>query len=320
MIGKILWLLATLLLTHAHLAEAQQPKKVPRIGWLAFGNPKADRQQPFLEGLRSLGWVEGKNIAIERRFANENYTRVQETAAELVRLNVDVIVVRDSVAIGPAMRASNTIPIVMLVSGDPVADGRIDSLARPGGNVTGVTNISPQLSGKRLELLKEVVPGASRVAVLGPLTDSTWDHFLNAARQLGVWLQRLKVQEADQFVNAFQSAIKGRSSGLIVLPSPITNNHRREIVNLAAEHRLPTMYGVNWYIMSGGLMSYGPNLAALQRRAAYQVDKILKGAKPADLPVEQPTKFELFINLKAAKQIDLTIPPNVLARADSVVK
>jgi putative tryptophan/tyrosine transport system substrate-binding protein len=171
-----------------------------------------------------------------------------------------------------------------------------------------------------LELLKEVVPGASRVSVLGPLTDSTWDQFLSAARQLGVWVQPLKVQEADQFVNAFQSAIKGRSNGLIVLPSPITNYHRREIVKLAAEHRLPTLYGVNWYVTRGGLMSYGPNLAALQRRAAYHVDKILKGAKPADLPVEQPTKFELFINLKAAKQIDLTIPPNVLARADSVIK
>jgi putative ABC transport system substrate-binding protein len=158
------------------------------------------------------------------------------------------------------------------------------------------------------------------MAVIGPLTDSTWDQFLSAARQLGVRLQPLKVQEAAQFVNAFQAAIKGRSNGLIVLPSPITNSHRREIGNLAAEHRLPTMYGVNWYVTSGGLMSYGPNLAALQRRAAYLVDKILKGARPADLPVEQPRTFELFINLKAAKQIDLTIPPNVLARADSVIK
>jgi putative tryptophan/tyrosine transport system substrate-binding protein len=206
MIGKILWLLATLLLTHVQFAEAQQPKKVPRIGLLAIGNTKDPRPQPFLEGLRSLGWVEGKNIVIERRFANENYTRVQENAAELVRLNVDVIVVRDSVAIGPAMRASNIIPIVMLVSGNPVADGQVASLARPGGNVTGVTNISPQLSGKRLELLKEVVPRASRVAILGPLTDSTWGQFLSAARHLGVRLQPLKVQEADQLVNAFESA------------------------------------------------------------------------------------------------------------------
>ena len=175
MIGKILWLLATLLLAHVQLAEAQQPKKVPRIGWLAFGTLRPIAGQPFFEGLRSLGWIEGKNITIERRYANESYARLAEIAAELVRLKVDVIVVRDSVAIGPAMQATNTIPIVMLVSGDPVADGLIDSLARPGGNVTGLTNISPQLSGKRLELLKEVVPGASRVAVLGPGADSKLD-------------------------------------------------------------------------------------------------------------------------------------------------
>jgi putative tryptophan/tyrosine transport system substrate-binding protein len=245
MIGKILWLLATLLLAHVQLAEAQQPKKVPRIGWLAFGNPKADRQQTFFEGLRSLGWVEGKNITIERRYANGSYTLLPEIAAELVRLKVDVIVVRDSVAIGPAMRASNTIPIVMLVSGDPVADGRIISLARPGGNVTGLTNISPQLSGKRLELLKEVAPGASRVAVLGPLTDSTWNHFRSAAQQLRVRLQELQVHKSEEFVSAFEAATKGGSNALIVLPSPITNSHRGEIVNLAAKHRLPGMYGVN---------------------------------------------------------------------------
>ena len=320
MIEKILWLLATLLLAHVQLAEAQQPKKVPRIGWLAFGTPTLDRQQPFFEGLHSLGWIEGKNMRIERRYANESYTRLGEIAAELVRLKVNLIVVRDSIAIRPAMRASNTIPIVMLVSGDPVADGIIDSLARPGGNLTGLTNISPQLSGKRLELLKEVVPGASRVAVLGPGADSKLTQFQSAAQQLGVRLQAQQVQKADQLIGAFEAAMKARSNALIVVPSPITNSHRHEIVSLAAKHRLPAIYAVNRYVISGGLMSYGPSIAALSHRGAYFADKILKGTKPADLPVEQPSKFELLINLKAAKQIDLTIPPNVLARADRVIK
>jgi putative tryptophan/tyrosine transport system substrate-binding protein len=319
MIGKILWLLATLLLAHIQLAEAQQPKKVPRIGWLAFGPPRDDRQ-PFLEGLRSFGWIEGNNITIERRYANERYTQLPEIAAELVRLKVDVIVVRDSVANAHAAQATKTIPIVVVVSSDPVAEGLIDSLARPGGNITGLTNISPQLSGKRLELLKEVVPGASRVAVFGPRADSRRNELLSAAEHLGVRLQALQVQKSDQFVNAFEAATKGHSNALIVQPSPLTNYHRNEIVSLAAKHRLPAVYGVHWYVTAGGLMSYGPSITALNHRAAYYVDKILKGAKPADLPVEQPTKFELFINLKAAKQIGLTIPPHVLARADKVIK
>jgi putative ABC transport system substrate-binding protein len=320
MIGKILWLLAALLLLHVQLAEAQQPKKPPRIGWLAFGSPKADRRQPFIEGLRSLGWIEGKNIAIERRYANERYTQLPDIAAELVRLKVDVIVVRDSVAIAHAAQATKTIPIVVVVSSDPVAQGLIDSLARPGGNTTGLTNISPQLSGKRLELLKEVVPGASRVAVIGPRADTRANELHSVAHHLGIQLQALQVQKSDQFVNAFEAAIKGRSNALIVQPSPLTNYHQKEIVGLAAKHRLRAMYGVNRYVVRGGLMSYGPNIAELHHRAAYYVDKILKGTKPADLPVEQPTKFEFFINLNAAKQIDLTIPPNVLARADSVIK
>ena len=320
MIGKILWLLATLLLSYVQLAEAQQPKKVPRIGWLDYGPPRPNRGQSFLEGLRSLGWIEGKNIIIERRYANESNTQLPEIAAELVHLKVDVIVVPDSVAIAHAAQATKTIPIVLVVSSDPVADGLIDSLARPGGNITGLTNISPQLSGKRLELLKEVVPRASRVAVLGPRADSRRNELLSAAEHLGVRLQALQVQKSDQFVNAFEAAIKGRTNALIVPPSPLTNYHRNEIVSLAAKHRLPAVYGVDRYVMSGGLMSYGPNLAALQHRAAYYVDKILKGTKPADLPVEQPTKFELLINLKTANQIALTIPHNVLARADRVIK
>ena len=320
MIGKILWLFAALLLALTHVAEAQQPKKLPRIGWLAFGSPKADRRQPFIEGLRSLGWIEGKNIIIERRYANESYTQLPVIAAELVRLKVDVIVVRDSIASAHAAQASKTIPIVVSVSSDPVAAGLIDSLARPGGNITGLTNISRPLSGKRLELLKETVPGVSLIAVLGPPDHSNWSELQLAAQHLGVRLKSVPVQTADEFVKAFEEGIKVHSKALIVLPSPITNYHQKEIVSLAAKHRLPAMYGVNPYVLRGGLMSYGPNIAALHHRAAYYVDKILKGTKPADLPVEQPTKFELFINLKAAKQIGLTIPPNVLARADRVIK
>jgi putative tryptophan/tyrosine transport system substrate-binding protein len=318
MIGKILWLLATLLLAQVQLAEAQQPKKVPRIGWLAFGHPKSDRGKPFLEGLRSLGWVEGKTIIIERRYANESYTQLTELTADLVGLKVDVIVVRDSLTIRFVMQATKTIPIVIVSSGDPVGDGLIDSLARPGGNVTGLTNISVELYGKRLELLKEVVPRASNVAVLGPRAYS--NQLQSSAQALGVRLQPLPIKKPDPFVNAFEAALKARSNALMVLPSPITNYHRREIVSLAAKHRLPAMYAVSWYVVGGGLMSYGPHLPTLHHRAAHYVDKILKGANPAYLPVEQPTKFEFFINLKAAKQIDLTIPPNVLARADSVIK
>jgi putative tryptophan/tyrosine transport system substrate-binding protein len=318
---KTVLLLIGFISASIHFAEAQQSSKIPRIGWLAFfGNPAADRRQPFFEGLRSLGWVEGKNISIERRYGNESYTLLAEVATELVRLKVDLIVVRDSVAIRPAMKATKTIPIVMPVSEDPITDGLVDSLAQPGGNVTGLTNISAQLSGKRLELLKEVVPGASRVAVLGPRADSKWTQFESAAQHLGVRVQSLQVQKVDQFVNAFEAAIKGRSKGIIVMPSSFNSFHRGEIISLAAKYRLPAMYGVNLFVMSGGLMSYGPSLAELNHRAAYYVDKILKGAKPADLPVEQPTKFEFFINLKTAKQIGLTIPPNVLARADSVIK
>jgi putative ABC transport system substrate-binding protein len=319
---NVLWLLTVLVLASIHLAEAQQQKKVPRIALLAFGTFEADRprQQPFLQGLRDLGWIEGQNISIERRYANESYNQLPDIAAELVRLRVDVIVVRDSVAIRPVTQATKTIPIVIAVSGDPVEAGLIDSLARPGGNITGLTNISPQLAGKRLELLKETVPGVSSVAVLGPPDHQDWKEFAFTARQLGVRLQALRVQKADQFEKAFEAAKRERAKAVIVLPSPTTNFHREQIVSLAAKSRLPAMYAVSAYVTVGGLMSYGPSLPALHRRAAYYVDRILKGTKPADLPVEQPTKFEFVINLKAAKQIGLTIPPNVLARADKVIR
>jgi putative tryptophan/tyrosine transport system substrate-binding protein len=317
-----LCLLCALLLALSVPAAAQQPKKVPRIGLLAFGTSEGDRprQQPFLEGLRDLGWIEGQNIAIERRYANENYNRLPDIAAELVHLRVDVIVVGDSVAIRPVAQATKTIPIVITVSGDPVEAGLIDSLARPGGNITGLSNISPQLAGKRLELLKETVPGVSSVAVLGPPDHQDWKELAFAAQQLRVRLQVLQVQKADQFEKAFEAARSERAKALIVLPHATTNFHREQIVSLAAKGRLPAMYGVSAYVAVGGLMSYGPSLPALHRRAAYYVDRLLKGAKPADLPVEQPMKFELVINLKTAKQIGLTIPPNVLARANRVIR
>jgi ABC-type uncharacterized transport system substrate-binding protein len=316
-----LWLLTVFLLASVHFAEAQ-PKKTPRIGLLSFATSEADRprEQPFLEGLRDLGWIEGQNIAIERRYANASYKQLPDIATELVRLRVDVIVVRDSVAIRSATQATNTIPIVAAVSGDPVESGLIDSLARPGRNITGLTNISPQLAGKRLELLKEAVPGVSSVAVLGPPDNPDWKEFAFAAQQLRVRLQPLQVQKADQFEKAFEAARRERAKALIVLLSPTTNYYREKIVSLAAEGRLPAMYGVRAYVTVGGLMSYGPSLPALHRRAAYYVDRILKGAKPADLPVEQPMKFDFVINLKTATQIGLTIPPNVLARADKVIK
>jgi putative ABC transport system substrate-binding protein len=318
----LVYALPVLILAIIHLAESQEPKKIPRIGLIAFGTAEADRprQQSFLEGLRDLGWIEGQNISIERRYANENYNQLPHIAADLVRLRVHVIVVRDSIAIRPAMEATKTIPIVMAVSGDPVETGLIDSLARPGGNITGLTNISPQLAGKRLELLKETVPGVSSVAVLGPPVHPDWKEVVFAAQQQRVRLQTLQVERVEQFEKAFEAARRERAKALIVLPHPITNYHREEIIRLAAKGRLPAMYGVSEYVTVGGLMSYGPSVPVLRRRAAYYVDKILKGTKPADLPVEQPMKFEFVINLKTAKQIGLTIPPNVLARADKVIR
>ncbi|HEX2930873.1 MAG TPA: ABC transporter substrate-binding protein [Candidatus Binatia bacterium] len=312
-----------LLLASAHLAEAQQqPKKIPRIALVAFGTSEADnpRQKVFLQSLRDLGWIEQQDISIERRYANESYGQLVDIANELVRLRVDVIVVRDSVAIRPVMQSTKTIPIVMAVSGDPVAAGLINSLARPGGNITGLTNISPQLAGKRLELLKEAVPKVSNVAALGSPDQQDWKEFALAAQQIRIRLKALRVESAHQFDELFNIARRDRANGLIVLPSSLTNLHREQIVSLAVKNRLPAMYGVKGYVTVGGLMSYGPNLADLHGRAAYYVDKILKGAKPGDLPVEQPKKFEFVINLNAAKQIGLTIPPNVLARADKVIR
>ncbi|HEY6363902.1 MAG TPA: ABC transporter substrate-binding protein [Candidatus Binatia bacterium] len=270
--------------------------------------------------LRELGYIEGQNIAIERRYANESRNRLPDLAADLVRLRVDVIVVNNSAAIRPAMEATKMIPIVMAVSSDPVGAGIIDSLARPGGNITGLSNVSPQLAGKRLELLKEAVPQVSSVAVLGSPGHSDWKELAFAALQQRVRLQALHVKEPEQFEESFEAARRERAKALIVLTQPTTNLHREKIVSLAAKGRLPAMYGMSGYVTAGGLMSYGASLPALQRRAAYYVDRILKGAKPADLPVEQPMKFEFFINLKTAKQLGLAIPPSLLFQADKVIE
>jgi putative tryptophan/tyrosine transport system substrate-binding protein len=303
-------------------ADAQAPAKVPRIGWLQSGFPlsEATRQgSPFFQALRALGWVEGQNITVEARYGEERADRLHELAAELVQLRVDVIVAGDSAAIRAAKQATRTIPIVMTVSGDPVRAGYVASLARPGGNITGLSNLTPQLTGKRLEFLTEVIPGLSRLAVLGPPGAPDWPELAAATQAVGVQLLALKVDRPEEFGGAFEAAAKERAEALIVLPAPITNRYRRRLVDFAALHRLPAMYPLKAYVQ-GGLMAYGPSIPDLYRRAATYVDKILKGAKPADLPVEQPTTFELVINLKTAEALGLTIPPTLLFQADEVIR
>ena len=307
-------------------SEAQQAKKVPRIGFLGGASPAAlsARTEAFRQGLRELGYVEGKNIVIEYRYAEGKLDRLSELAAELVRLKVDVIVTAGPTATRPAKEATGTIPIVMAYDADPVGSGFVSSLARPGGNVTGLSTVRVELSGKRLELLKEAIPKLSRVAVFwNPTTPGSAEGLKEievAAQSLGLKLQPLEVRSPNDFDGAFQAATRGRAGALMILGDPITFIHRRRIVDLAAKSRLPTIGGQIEFAEAGSLMFYGPNDADMYRRAATYVGKILKGAKPADLPVEQPIKFELVINLKTAKQIGVTIPPNVLARADRVIR
>jgi putative ABC transport system substrate-binding protein len=319
-------LVAVILLAVWESAEAQQPAKVPRIGFLIASSPSAiaPRMDAFREGLRELGYVEGKNIVIEPRYANGKSDHLPALAAELVGLKVDVIVSSGPTATRPAKGATSTIPIVMTFDDDPVGSGFVASLARPGGNITGLSTLSPELSGKQLELLKEIVPKLSRVTVIGTSARQGTAQALKemelAAGALKVKLQFLDVQNPKDIELAFRAASKGRADALLVLQSPVFNSHRAEIAELAIKHRLPATYPRREFVEDGGLMSYGVNFLDLDRRAAAYVDKILKGTKPADLPVEQPKKFDFIINLKAAKQIGLTIPPNVLARADKVIK
>jgi putative ABC transport system substrate-binding protein len=307
-------------------ATAQQPPKVPRIGFLGAASPSANtpRTDAFRQGLRELGYVEGKNIVIEYRWAEGKFDRLPDLAAELVRLKVDVVVTAGSAATRPAKGATVTIPIVMAQDNDPVGDGFVASLARPGGNITGLSTLAPELSGKRLELLKESAPRLSRVAVFGSSTNPGTAQALRetelAAGAFGVKLQYLEVRDPPDIETAFREALKGRADAVLVLGSAVLTSQRKQIAELAAKSRLPTISYLPEFAEDGGLMTYGANIRDLFHRAATYVDKILKGAKPADLPVEQPKKFELIINLKAAKQIGLTIPPNVLARANRVIR
>ena len=311
-------------------AEAQQPTKIPRIGYLGGTSPSfsAARTEAFRQGLRELGYVEGKNIVIEWRHHEGKLDRLPVLAAELVRLKVDIIITVGPPAARAAKEATVTTPIVMMQVGDPVGSGFVASLARPGGNITGLSSLAPELSGKRLELLKEILPKLSRVAVFGSSTSPDNAQSLRevdlVAAALKVKLQYLEVRDdryPKDIETAFRAASKGRAEVVLMMVAPaVASSRRTEIADLAVKSRLPVIYNGRANVEAGGLMSYGVNLPDLDRRAATYVDKILKGAKPADLPVEQPTKFEFVINLNAAKQIGLTIPPSVLARADRVIK
>ncbi len=316
-------LVATLTLISFHRAEAQQPKKVHRIGMLASGSVLSAkiRNDAFRQGLRDLGYVEGQNIVIEYRYAEGETVRFPDLAAELVRLKMDVIVTVSTPGVLAAKKATRTIPIVFVSVNDPVASGVVASLAHPGGNITGLSTLAPELGGKKLELLKETFPKVTRVAYLwNPDSPAGLSEMQAAAQALGLQLQSLEVRSSNDFDSAFEAVLRERAHALITSPNPVVITHHKRIVEFAAERRLPAMYYDREFVEAGGLMSYGPDYSDLYRRAATYVDKILKGAKPADLPVEQPMKFELVINLKTAKQISVTIPQSVLFRADKVIK
>jgi putative ABC transport system substrate-binding protein len=320
------FLAAVILLAVAAIAEAQQLTKIPRIGYLSAGSLSvgAARREAFRHGLRELGYVEGKNISIEWRSAEGKLDRLPGLASELVQLKVNVIVTGGGTVTRAAKELTTTIPIVMAFDNDPVGNGFVGSLARPGGNITGLSTHYPEISGKQLELLKETVPKLSRVAVLGtstgPVTAQSLRETELAAGAFGVKLQYLDVLGPKDIETAFRAASKGRADAVLVLVGGILFSQRPQVVNLAVKTRLPAIYARPEFVEDGGLMTYGVNISDLFRRAATYVDKILKGTKPANLPVEQPIKFEFIINLKAAKQIGLTIPPNVLVRADKVIR
>ena len=309
-------------------ADTQQATKVPRVGYLAASSrsdPQVQRNlDAFRQGLRDLGYVEGQNIAIEHRFAEGKWERLPDLAAELVSLKVDLIVALVTPAVRAAKLATGTIPIVMMGVIDPIATGFVASLARPGGNITGLSMMAPELVGKQMQLLKELVPKVSRVAVLwNPANPGNAPQLREAevaARALRVQLQPLEAREPSEIDSAFAEMTRKRAGALIVLVDTMLSAHRTRVADLAVKNRLPAVYGVRAHAEAGGLMAYGVNLADLSKRAATYVDKILKGAKPADLPVEQPTRFELVVNLKTAKALGLTIPQSVLLRADQVIE
>ena len=329
-IENLKWLglsiIAFVLVVTGTVAQAQQAKKVPRIGVLSAPSPSffSTRLSAFLEGLRDLGYVEGKNISIEYRYAEGKLDRLPHLAAALVHLKVDVILTAGEFATLAAKNATSTIPIVFGVSEDAVGSGLVSSLARPGGNATGLTVLAAELGGKRLELLKESFPKVARVAFLwpsgGPRGNVPFTEMEAAAKALGLKLQSLPVRGLDDFEPAFEAAKREGAHALVTTPTAVINTQRDRIVDFAAKNRLPAIYAGPEFVDAGGLMSYAPSYTDLYRRAATYVDKILKGTRPADLPVEQPTKFEFVINLKTAKQIGLTIPKSVLYRADKVIK
>ena len=328
MVRKLsIFIVVTVILAPVLFAHAQQPAKIPRIGYL-INTPlsaSTEFQDAFRQGLRDLGYTEGKNIIIEWRSGELSRERQSAIAGEFVRLKVDIIVAVGSGDIRAAKEATSTIPIIMVIGGDVIASGFVASLARPGGNITGLSTLRPELMGKRLELLKEILPKLSRVAVFGSSSSRDNAQVLKelelAAGANGVKLQHMDIQVAADFVSAFRAAAKGRAEAAIVRVSgPILTPERKQVVELAVKNRLPAMYERAEEVEAGGLISYGVSASDMYRRAATYVDKILKGTKPADLPVEQPKKFEFIVNLKAAKQIGLTIPPNVLVRADKVIR
>jgi len=312
------------LLTAPLATDAQQPGKVPRVGFLRAEVPPESYIEAFRQGLREHGYVEGQNILVEYRWAEGNEERLRSLVGELIRLKVDLIVTSAPAATRAAKEATTTIPIVMVHVADPVVFGLVASLARPGGNVTGFALLFPELSGKRLEVLKEALPKLSRVAVLwnaaNPYKAYDLKEVQAVAGALRVTLQTLPVRRPEDLDEAFEAAVKSRAGGLITLEDPFTGAHRRRIVDLALKHRLPAVYATRVFVDAGGLMSYGPNPVDQSRRAATYVDKILKGAKPADLPVEQPTKFELIVNLTTAKVLGLRLPQTFFARVDEVIQ
>ncbi|HEV8726223.1 MAG TPA: ABC transporter substrate-binding protein [Candidatus Binatia bacterium] len=322
-----LCLFSAILLALCSIAEAQQAGKMPRIGYVAPLSRAAEstRIEAFKRGLQDFGYVEGKNIQVEYRYAEGSSDRLPALVSDLVQLKLDVLVAEGLTTTRAAKDATTTIPIVMVTANDPVATGIVDSLARPGGNITGLTRLTRDLSGKRLELLKEAIPGISRVGVLWDADNANaatgFKEYEAAAPTLKAKLQSLGVRgPTPDLEGAFQAAAKGRVHALIVILNPVIRRYSKEIANLAIRNRLPSIYEVSSFVEAGGLMSYSSNDTENFRRAAYYVDRILRGSKPADLPVEQPTKFELVINLKTAKQIGLTIPQSVLYRADKVIK
>ena len=310
----------------AAAVRAQAPPTIRKIGLLSGFSPSVEARsyQAFLLGLRDLGWVEGKNISIEYRYAEGRHDRLPDVAADLVRLKVEVIVTTATSDTLAAQKATRAIPIVMVAGGDPVASGLVESLARPGANITGLSQMLQGLGGKRLELLKEIVPKLSDVAVLwNPQSASAtlnWTENQQPARQLGIQLHSLEVRSPNELDKAFEAAIGARAGALAILPDPVITTNLKRIVDFAAKSRLPSIYQSSEFADAGGLVTYGPDRADLFRRAATYVDKILKGTKPGDLPVDQPTKFELVVNLKTAKALGITIPQSVLFRADRVIE